>query len=323
VGIGLISFNSNGDVSLLNKSAKKILKVAHLKSVFILDKLYNGFGKFLFQLQPEKRSTFKLTDNGEVIQLMIYCTEFRMKDQTLKLISLYNIQPELDEKEIESWQKLIRVLTHEIMNSITPISSLAATASGIIQSSPVPGNSEWLEDVGEALKTIQHRSEGLTNFVNKFRDISKIPKPNFQAVNVSELFYRIRLLTERSIPENNITLSFSVVPENMEIIADPDLIEQVLINLVLNSIHALSQVSRGEIKLSCEINDRGRAVLKVTDNGPGISDEIVDRIFIPFFSTKKDGSGIGLSISQSIIRAHNGNIWVHSKPGETVFVIRL
>jgi len=323
VGIGLISFNSNGDVSLLNKSAKKILKVAHLKSVFILDKLYNGFGKFLFQLQPEKRSTFKLTDNGEVIQLMIYCTEFRMKDQTLKLISLYNIQPELDEKEIESWQKLIRVLTHEIMNSITPISSLAATASGIIQSSPVPGNSEWLEDVGEALKTIQHRSEGLTNFVNKFRDISKIPKPNFQAVNVSELFYRIRLLTERSIPENNITLSFSVVPENMEIIADPDLIEQVLINLVLNSIHALSPVSRGEIKLSCEINDRGRAVLKVTDNGPGISDEIVDRIFIPFFSTKKDGSGIGLSISQSIIRAHNGNIWVHSKPGETVFVIRL
>ena len=323
VGIGLISFNSNGDVSLLNKSAKKILKVAHLKSVFILDKLYNGFGKFLFQLQPEKRSTFKLTDNGEVIQLMIYCTEFRMKDQTLKLISLYNIQPELDEKEIESWQKLIRVLTHEIMNSITPISSLAATASGIIQSSPAPGNSEWLEDVGEALKTIQHRSEGLTNFVNKFRDISKIPKPNFQAVNVSELFYRIRLLTERSIPENNITLSFSVVPENMEIIADPDLIEQVLINLVLNSIHALSQVSRGEIKLSCEINDRGRAVLKVTDNGPGISDEIVDRIFIPFFSTKKDGSGIGLSISQSIIRAHNGNIWVHSKPGETVFVIRL
>lgn len=325
VGIGLISFNAKGNVELYNRAAKKILRTAHLKNIFSLDKSYNSLGQYLFQLQPEKRGTFKLVDNGEVIQLMIYGTEFRKKEQNMKLISLYNIQPELEEKEIEAWQKLIRVLTHEIMNSITPISSLAATASGIIKT--VPGSAldqESIEDVGEALKTIQRRSEGLTSFVNKFRDISKIPKPNFTAVRVSELFYRIRLLAEQIISERKISLSFSISPENLEIIADPGLIEQVLINLITNSVHALAETLNGEINLSAGINDRGRAVLKVYDNGPGISEEVIDRIFVPFFSTKKDGSGIGLSISQSIIRAHNGNIWVHSKPGEgTSFFIRL
>jgi nitrogen fixation/metabolism regulation signal transduction histidine kinase len=325
VGIGLISFNAKGDVELLNKSAKKILKVAHLKNVLALDKFYDGFGHFLFQIKPEKKSSFKLIDNGEEIQLMIYGTEFRMKDQNLKLISLYNIQPELEEKEIESWQKLIRVLTHEIMNSITPISSLASTANNIIKNLPVlSNNQESLSDVGEALNTIQRRSEGLTSFVNKFRDISKIPKPNFQAIKVAELFYRIRLLAEQIIADKKIELSISINPENLELFADPGLIEQVLINLVTNSVHALAETPNGQIKLTAEINDRGRALLKVIDNGSGISEDVIDRIFVPFFSTKKEGSGIGLSISQSIIRAHNGNIWVQSKPdiGTTV-VIRL
>ena len=325
VGIGLISFNASGDIELCNKAAKRILRLTHLKNVFILDKNYSDFGHFLFSLQPDKRGTFKLVDNGEVTQLMVYGTEFRKKEQNMKLISLYNIQSELEEKEIEAWQKLIRVLTHEIMNSIAPISSLAATASGIIKdSSTRPLEKETISDIQEALNTIRRRSEGLTSFVNKFRDISKIPKPNFQAVKVSELFYRIRLLAEQIIHDKQIHLSFSITPENLELIADPGLLEQVLINLIANAVHALADSSNGEIKLSAEINDRGRAVLKVRDNGPGISEDVIDRIFVPFFSTKKEGSGIGLSISQSIIRAHNGNIWVQSKPGEGAeFVIRL
>lgn len=325
VGIGLISFDANGEVELLNKAAKKMLRTDHLKSIFLLDKMYEEFGQFLFRLPRDKRSTFKLVDNGETIQLMVYSTEFRKKEQNMKLISLYNIQPELEEREIEAWQKLIRVLTHEIMNSIAPISSLAATASGIIQkSSRQILDQETIGDVEEALNTIHRRSEGLTSFVNKFRDISKIPKPNFQAVKVSELFYRIRLLAEQIIADKKINFSFTIVPENLEIIADPGLVEHVLINLISNSIHAIAESNDGEISLSAEINKRGRAVLKVHDNGPGISDDIIDRIFVPFFSTKKDGSGIGLSISQSIIRAHNGNIWVSSKPADgTTFVIRL
>jgi signal transduction histidine kinase len=239
----------------------------------------------------------------------------------LKLISLYNIQAELEEKEIEAWQKLIRVLTHEIMNSITPISSLASTANSMLKNID-KNKDEEIEDITDALSTIQKRSDGLVNFVNKFRDISKIYKPTFQPVKVSDLFYRIRLLIDSSLSENKIEFSISIMPENLEIVADPDLLEHVLINLIKNSIQAIGASNSGSIKLTGEINERGRAVIKVNDNGPGISEEIIDRIFVPFYSTKKEGSGIGLSISQSIIRAHNGSMWVQSIPGkETVFTI--
>jgi len=324
VGIGLISFNSKGDVELLNRAAKKILKIHHLKNLSSLDKIGSGLGRFLFQITPGTKSTFKFSDSGEIIQLSIFSTGFRMKNQDLKLISLYNIQPELEEKEIEAWQKLIRVLTHEIMNSITPISSLAATANNILKNTDSKNeiNHDTITDINDALHTIQKRSDGLVNFVNKFRDISKIYKPNFQQVKLNELFYRIRLLVESISSNGRVNFSISILPENLEITADPDLIEHVLINLIKNSIQAITDSENGMIKLRAEINERGKAVIKIIDNGPGISEEIIDRVFVPFYSTKKEGSGIGLSISQSIIRAHNGSISVQSVPNEeTVFTI--
>lgn len=323
VGIGLISFNAKGEIGLLNRAAKKILKIQHAKNISALDNIGSGLGRFLFQITPGNKNTFKFTDNGEVIQLMIHGTEFRMKNQELKLISLYNIQAELEEKEIEAWQKLIRVLTHEIMNSITPISSLASTANAMLKNLD-KNKDEEIGDITDALSTIQKRSDGLVNFVNKFFDISKIYKPNFQPVKVGDLFYRIRLLIDSSLAENKIEFSVSIMPENLEIVADPDLLEHVLINLIKNSIQAIGKSDSGSIKLTSEINERGRAVIKVFDNGPGISDEIIDRIFVPFYSTKKEGSGIGLSISQSIIRAHNGSMWAQSSPQKgTVLTIVL
>ncbi len=326
VGIGLISFNSNGDVELINKAAKRILKISHIKNISMLNNLKDDFGTFLIRLKPGTKSIFKIVNNGEVIQLMIYGTGFRMKNENIKLISLYDIQPELEEKEIEAWQKLISVLTHEIINSITPISSLASTAGNIIKNnlSSSQIENETLDDINNALSTIQKRSAGLIGFINKFRDISKIPKPNFQIVKVSELFYRIRLLAESFAEKNKIDFSFEINPEHLEIIADPDLIEHVLINLVKNSIQAMADSTRGKVKISADINERGRAILRVVDNGPGIPAETLEKIFVPFFSTKQDGSGIGLSVSQQIIRAHGGNIWVQSNPNiETVFTIRL
>ncbi len=325
VGIGLIVFDTKGSVELINKAAKKILKLTHLQNISTLDEKHNGFSQFLFQLNDKKQTTFKIYDNGETIQLMVQSTQFRMKDQNLRLISFYNIQSELEEKEIEAWQKLIRVLTHEIMNSITPISSLASTAAGLIKNSGQEKiNKESLDDIENALTTIHRRSDGLTLFINKFRDISKIPKPNYQAVSVPELFYRVRLLTGHLISSSNIQLSVSVKPEDLEIIADPNLIEHVLINLVNNAVHALRETENGQIQLTAEINERGRAVLKVIDNGCGISEDVLDKVFVPFFTTKQEGSGIGLSISQSIIRAHGGSIWVQSQPNTgSVFTLRL
>ena len=326
VGIGLITFNSLGNVELFNKSAKRILKTTPIKNLTALEKYAEGFGKFLYNLKPGEKNTFKFIDKGEVIQLLAYATEFKMKNQNLKLVAFNNIQPELEEKEIEAWQKLIRVLTHEIMNSITPISSLASTVNHLLKKADSQPTfyQESVEDITQAVNTIQKRSDGLINFVNKYRDISKIPKPNFQPVKVSELFYRIRLLSDSLITEKNIGFTVSVKPDNLEIVVDTGLLEQVILNLINNSVHSLTKKTDPEIKLTAEINERGRTIINVMDNGEGISGDIIDKIFIPFFSTKTEGSGIGLSISQSIVRAHGGSIWAHSKPNEeTVFTIVL
>ena len=325
VGIGLITFDTKGDVQLFNRTAKRIFQTTPVKSISGLDKKAEGISKFLYELKPGEKNTFKIVDKGEVIQLLAYATEFRMKNLNLKLVAFYNIQQELEEKEIEAWQKLIRVLTHEIMNSITPISSLASTVNHIMKKNTKETISDdSVTDITQAMSTIQKRSEGLINFVNKYRDISKIPKPNFQTVKVSDLFYRIRLLAEAAIADKNINISVSINPESLEIVIDPDLIEQVILNLIHNSVHSITDSVKGEIRLTADINDRGRSVICICDNGKGISEDIMDKIFIPFFSTKTEGSGIGLSISQSIIRAHGGNIWVQSKPHEeTVFTIVL
>jgi signal transduction histidine kinase len=181
---------------------------------------------------------------------------------------------------------------------------------------------EAIEDIGAAVGTIHKRSEGLIHFVNKYRDISKSPQPNFQTVRVAELVSRVCLLMERSFAANSISCVVSVTPEKLEINADPELMEQVLLNLVTNSIHALEQRESKHIAITAGVDDKGRTLIRVADNGKGIPDTIIDKIFIPFFSTKAEGSGIGLSISQRIVRTHGGRIWASSHPdGETVFTI--
>ena len=326
VATGIVTFNSNGFVLHANTPVKKMLGMKVITHISQIERIDRNLFQTIRNIRPFEQKLVTLTTEHDLVELSIKASSIKTTGEELILLSIQDIRNELDEKELDSWMKLIRVLMHEIMNSITPISSLASTANNILKNySPEKlTNQESIDDVTEALTTIQRRSEGLTGFVNKFRDISKIPKPNFQSVKVSELFYRIRLLAEQTISDKNIELSFSINPEDLEIFIDQALIEQVLINLANNSIHALSSSQNGKIKFIAEINERGRAVLKVIDNGPGISEEILDRIFVPFFSTKKDGSGIGLSISQQIIHAHNGAISVSSIPNkETKFLIRL
>jgi two-component system, NtrC family, nitrogen regulation sensor histidine kinase NtrY len=324
VEIGLICFNARGDVTLYNKTAGRILSTPYLKNVSALNKKHDRLGELLVQMTPNTKRTYRLGANGAAQQLLISAAEFRMKDQPMKLISLHNIQAELEANEIEAWQKLIKVLTHEIMNSITPISSLASTVDAMLKHASAHGDlgTEAIEDICAAVSTIHKRSEGLIHFVNKYRDISKAPQPNFQPVKVAELLYRVRLLMERAFTANNIRFVVSVTPETLEIIADPELMEQVLLNLVHNSIHALEQMEDKHITISAGVDERGKTVIRVADNGKGIPDAIIEKIFIPFFSTKQEGSGIGLSISQRIVRAHGGSLWASSHHnGETIFTI--
>lgn len=323
IGVGLLSFDSKGEVEFINRAFKNILKINSLKNISSLNNISPNLGDFIRDMSVRKKVNYKLISSGETTQLLINAIDFRMRGQLFRLVALQNIQSEIEETEIEAWQKIIRVLTHEIMNSITPISSLASTLKSLLDEMKEP-NEETIEDLSSAVNTIKKRSEGLMSFVDKYRSITKIPKPNRQNFSVAALFKRIKILMDSALVGKNIQFQNEVNPINLEINADSDLIEQVLINMLNNAIQSLSETDNGSITLSAYIDNNSHAVLKISDNGAGISEENMERIFVPFYTTKKEGSGIGLSLSQQIIRAHGGRIHVTSKPNEeTVFTIRL
>ena len=329
VGVGLIAFQPGGEVELINTAAKRLLRVARLKNIKSLESRSKSLVKTMLRLKSRESALVKFEDENELLNLALYATEFKLRGQKFSLVSVQNIHRELEEKEMEAWQKLIRVLTHEIMNSITPIASLTSTVSGLIQdtygkktSEKTLGN-EALDDIQQALQTIQKRSQGLLHFVDAYRNLTLIPKPNFQIFPIKELFDRIRKLMQSRIEENSIRFKVSIEPETLELTADPELTEQVLINLLLNAFQALESQKKALIELNALMDGRGRIIIQVVDNGRGISKENLDKIFIPFFSTKEGGSGIGLSLSRQIIRLHNGSITAHSEPNvQTVFTIR-
>jgi len=329
VGIGLLCFNQNGEVELINNAAKKLLGVSGLSNIKRLKSFDENLVKVLFKSKSGEKEIVKIEFENDTLQLAVFATEFRLKEQNFKLVSIQNIHRELEEKEMEAWQKLIRVLTHEIMNSITPISSLASTTNNIIieiienlRAGDKIDNSE-IEDVQGALRTITKRSMGLLNFVDSYRNLTLIPRPDFQIFKIKELFSRVKHLVKSDIKKNNIKFDMSVEPEELELTADSGLIEQVLINLVLNSVHATKDKLNPKIDMKAFTDNIGRVLIQVSDNGIGIMEETKEKIFIPFFTTKKGGSGIGLSLSRQIMRMHNGTINVNSKPDtETVFTLR-
>lgn len=327
VGVGLIAYDAAGNVELINRSAKKLFGLQNIKNIYALNSVSPNFGNYLLQLPDNNKRVYRLSIKDETIQLLLYSTSFGMRNQIFKLVAVQNILPELEEKEIEAYQKLIRVLTHEIVNSITPISSLASTAGNMLsmfQNTNVESNKAAIEDIYSAISTIQKRSEGLIYFVDKYRSLTKIPIPTIQIIKTSELFQRIHILMDAAISGKGIIFSMDIKPEELELATDPDLLEQVIINILNNAIQSLVSTKEGKVGLYAQIDERGRACIRISDNGPGIPEDLMEKIFIPFFSTKKDGSGIGLSISKQIVRTLGGTINVFSKPNqETVFTIRL
>jgi nitrogen fixation/metabolism regulation signal transduction histidine kinase len=327
VGIALIAFNPDGEVELINNAAKKLLKIPRLGNIKDIESISSGLADKLSSISPGDKDLVKFKQGDNLLQLSIYATGFILRQQQLNLVAMQNIQSELEEKEMISWQNLIRVLTHEIMNSITPIASLASTAAGLLKDDKeckVPeGLNEVITDVGHAVKTIEKRSKGLITFIDNYRKLTRIPKPDFKIVQVKDLFERVESLMTEQFERHSIRFRMQVDPESLTITADPALIEQVLINLCKNSVEAISGVSRPKIKLKAGTDGLGNPVVKVIDNGKGIAEDVAERIFIPFFTTKPEGSGIGLSLSRQIIRMHKGTIGVTSTPKErTVFKLR-
>lgn len=326
VNTGILSFRKDGKVHLYNNTVKRLLRVNSLKSIFELNAVLADLPETLMQMKSGDRVLIKLFVENEMMQILLYATEFRLRDEEYVLIGLQNIHSELEEKEIESWQKLIRVLTHEIMNSMTPISSLASTVKEMLVDEEtgalIPLDKEDAESVQGALETIQSRSQALLNFVDIYRNLTRIPKPNFRYFPVKELLSRNIQLLKPRLDELQIDISCRVIPESLMITADPDLVDQVVINLLLNAVDAIKEVDKGRISIRAYANDNAKTIIELSDNGQGIKPDILDKIFMPFFTSKKNGSGIGLSLSRQIMHLHKGNISVKSIPAEgTVFTL--
>jgi signal transduction histidine kinase len=330
VGVGLIAYQNNGEVELINNAAKRLLDVPHLRTIGALGSKSPALVEMLRTIRSGGRALVRVDAGHEPLQLVLHATEFRARGESVMLVSVQNIQGELEEKELEAWQNLIRVLTHEIMNSITPISSLASTARDLIGTEGVAPEGRGdgpeagtIHDIRSALETIHRRSQGLLHFVETYRNLTRIPAPRVQVFPLRDLFGRLRNLMLPQLSGKSIVLETRIEPPDMELSADPGLVEEVLINLVTNAMQALAGCAEGTISVHALLDARGRVVVDVTDNGPGITAEQLGKIFVPFYTTKPSGSGIGLSLCRGIMRMHRGTILARSNPGvETVFTLK-
>ena len=327
VGIGLLTFRKDGAVQIINSADRRILRVTQIQNIAELNSVSPMLVEAFQKLKTGGRELIRLKLGDETIQLSVFAIELTLRGEEIKLISMSNIQTELEEKEMEAWQNLVRVLTHEIMNSVTPISSLAGTVEEELQQQlkkeKISLAKEELEDMHLSLQTITRRSEGLIHFVKEFRNLTHVPQPRLTEVAAKPLLEEMAMLHKKELADRGITISCSTQPTELILLADKNMIEQVLINLIKNAIQAFDEQTDKRIELSAFTSEKGRPVISVKDNGPGIDPEALEKIFIPFFSTKKTGSGIGLSLSRQIMRVHEGRITVKSALGEgTEFLLR-
>jgi nitrogen fixation/metabolism regulation signal transduction histidine kinase len=331
IGIGLISYREDGVVELINNSTKKLFNISSLKNLSELESFSPDLVSRLMTISNGESIMVKIQKQDTILQLAIFATEFKVADRLIRMATIKDIQNELEENEMESWQKLIRVLTHEIMNSITPIASITQTLNYMIKDVRTnyvnafkdEGEVETIEEIELAIETIHKRSIGLLHFVESYRDLTRIPTPKFTIFPVKELFDNLKGLMKEEMNKLNIECIATTTPENLELSADEQLIEQVLINLLKNAIQAIEKTEIPLIELKAFNDTNGRINIQMIDNGQGILPEVLDKIFVPFFTTKPKGSGIGLSLSRQILRLHGGTLTAHSEPDvQTVFTLK-
>jgi two-component system nitrogen regulation sensor histidine kinase NtrY len=324
---GIITYDSKGYILHANSSAKKLLSIEVLTHIQQIERIDEKLYQTIKNIRPSERRLISISNDQDEIQLSLKATSFRSNNAELVILSIQDIKSELEEKELESWMKLIRVLMHEIMNSITPITSLSETLSHIYGSdgmpvSPEQVTSKTITTTLQGLNVIKEQGKGLMSFVESFRKLTRVPEPEKKNFKVSDLISRVQILYSSLNKSDRVSLSVSLKDPEQEILADQNLISQVLLNLVKNALEANEDNPDGQIKIVTGTDTNNRPEICVIDNGPGIPEENIDEIFVPFFTTRQTGSGIGLSISKQIMRVHGGNLKVKSIPGkETVFCL--
>ncbi|MEZ4947385.1 MAG: ATP-binding protein [Cyclobacteriaceae bacterium] len=325
VRVGILSIDDSNQIHLINQSMRSYLANTTARNLTDLPHPEHEIAKVFQSIKVGENQLVKKTVNGKVIPLTIHASEIWLQGQYFKLISAQDIHNELEANELEAWQKLIRVLTHEIMNSVSPIISLSSTLHHLVNDNK---SNQELNDNEKAtlqkgLEAILVRSQGLHHFASAYRSLTKIPQPQFRKVQIINIIERLTTLFQEELNSKGIELKIDVA-DNNELLADPELLEQVLINLIRNAIDAVTGQANPWIIIKTETRQPNTSIIQIEDNGIGIEPSQLDKVFIPFFTTKNTGSGIGLALSKQIIQMHSGQISITSQVGiGTIVEIKL
>lgn len=324
VDTGIISYETeSGELNWMNDTFKRMMDIPYLKTIHSLEKRDTGLYRETIDIKPGESKVTTIIKENRQVKILLAATVFQTEGKNNKVIAFQNINEAVDETEARAWQKLLSVMTHEIMNSVAPISSLAGTLKNRLSAGKLPeADHHNMDDLELGLETIQRRSEGLLKFTETYRNLNKITTPNLKKVFARDVFETLQNLMQPTLDQKEVEFEVILKDPHLTITVDVNLIEQVLINLVVNAMEAVKEKENPKIHLSAAF-ENNKTLIKVADNGNGISAELLDKIFIPFFSTKKSGSGIGLSLCKQIMLLHKGSIQVYSKEGEgSVFALQ-
>ncbi len=316
---GLIAVDENGYVEQINDSALDIIGFSHIEHMDLLKQKNNDLYRQMMIITPGDGRTVKLLVGNELRSLSVKVSLLNFGNNRFRLYSIFDIRAELEENELDSWHKLIRVMTHEIMNSIAPITSLSNTLSGIFnrENGPLPAaevTEKHIVNVIHGLEVIENTGKGLMHFVEDYRRLTKIPKPVFKSIGISQWLNAIYLLMKNRFDEEKIDVKIKTKETSDVLIGDEKLLTQVMINILNNAADAVKNVKDKKIAIAVSAGSTGKIKISITDNGIGIAAEEIEKIFIPFYTTKENGSGIGLDLSRKIMRLHKGTITVFSQP---------
>lgn len=320
---GILSFDENGRVGLINEAIKRLLNVQILVQIKDIEAINADLFQCINNIRSGQSMLLKTSLPTGKHHFSITTSEFVLRGKYFKLISIQDIKGELEQTEMEAWQKLIRVLTHEIMNSISPITSLSDSLLRLLklQAGHVRDD-KLLEQLDSGLDAIKSRSDGLMKFTRDYRELTRIPLPKIRTVDGQAFFNAVKNLFSATL-ESNIKLSLSLPANNFQLEIDPDLMSQVLINLLKNASEAIESNPSKSGDIEIAVSNNQSTVIAICDTGPGIVKEVEEKMFIPFFTSKVNGSGIGLSLVKQIIQLHHGSISVARINDRTVFTIEI
>jgi nitrogen fixation/metabolism regulation signal transduction histidine kinase len=319
---GLLAVDERDYVVLANEPALNFLGLPHISHLHLLKQKNPELSEILEQISPGQSRTVKSLNGSDIKVISLKVKRFQFGENKYRIYSLSDIKTEIEENELDSWQKLIRVMTHEIMNSIAPITSLSNTLRRFFMYNNEPLaardiTQNSIEQTIHGLDVIEQQGKSLLHFVDSYRKLTKIPKPIFKPIHIANWLENIKLLMSNQLKEESVTLSVTVSQPGISLIGDERLLTQVLINLLNNATEALKDKNKKKIEIKATGSEDGSIKITITDNGAGISSDDIEKIFIPFYTTKENGSGIGLSLARQIMRLHKGTITARSVLGKS------